>query len=74
MHGARHNIFLHRHRVFELPLSVKKLPKPRHLVINYFPLRLQLGFENTIPVLIAHDRDWALAKRIDVNAETIANV
>ena len=69
MNSNWNNVFLNCDGVFIISLPVEELLKPGHLVINYFLLCLQLGFKNHITIVIAHDRHWSLAKRIDVNAE-----
>jgi len=70
----RHNVFLDFDCILILTLAVEKLLKSGHLVINDFLLSFQLGCENHITVVITYDRHRALAKRVDVNAEAVAQV
>src|ERR1035437_3370655 len=72
MNGNRHNVFLNFYCILILTLAIKKLVKPGHLVINDFLLSLQLGCENDVTVVVTHDRHRALAKRVDINAESIS--
>src|ERR1041385_3425015 len=74
MDSNGNNVFLYRHGIFKLTLSVKELLKPCHLIIYDLFLRLQLGFKNHIAILVADDRHWTLAESINVNAVAIAQL
>ena len=73
MHHDRYHVFLHFDCVFVFPLSVEKLLKSRHLVVNNLLLRLHFSFKNAISIFITNGRNSPLAKCIDVNAEPCAN-
>jgi hypothetical protein len=74
MKSNRHNIFLDFDCILIFPLTVEKLLKPGHLVINDFPLSLQLGCKNDVTIVVTYDWHRALTKGVDVNAESITSV
>ena len=65
------NIFLHFNGVLKVSFPIEKLLKSGYLAINDFFLCLQLGFKYYIPLAIAHNRNWPLAKSINVNAKAV---
>jgi len=71
MNSNWHNIFLDLDSILKFPLAIEKLLKPGHLVIYDFLLRLQLGCKNNVTVVVTYDWHRALAKCVDVNAESI---
>lgn len=71
LNGDRDNVFLSFDGVLVFSLAVEELLKPGHLVINNFLLRFQFGFKDHVSILIADQRDWPLAKCVDVNAEAV---
>jgi hypothetical protein len=74
LNGNGDDIFLNFNGVLVFSLAVEELPQPRHLVINDLLLCFQLGFKNNVTILIADQRDWSLAKRVDENAVPGAKV
>lgn len=74
MNRYGNNVFLHLDCVLVFSLAVEELSQPRHLVINNLPLCFQLGFKDHESILIADQRNWPLAERIDVNAESVPKV